>query len=62
AIVLAAEEPTRTKGGTRMGGRARARDRFVGDTTRYVVEKAPCTVILTAPAVDLDDDRRDVHQ
>ena len=27
---------------------ARARDRFVGETTRYVVEKAPCKVILTA--------------
>jgi APA family basic amino acid/polyamine antiporter len=62
AIVLAAEEPTRTKGGTRLGGRARSRDRFVGETTRYVVEKAPCTVILTAPAVDTDDERRGVRQ
>ena len=61
AIVLAAEEPTRTKGGARLGGRARTRDRFVGETTRYVVEKAPCSVILTAPAVDLDGERRDVH-
>jgi APA family basic amino acid/polyamine antiporter len=60
AIVLAAEEPTRTKGGTRLGGRARNRDRFVGETTRYVVEKATCSVILTAPAVDLDGKRRDV--
>ncbi|MET0973415.1 MAG: amino acid permease, partial [Thermoleophilaceae bacterium] len=49
AIVLAAEEPTRTKGGGRLGGRARTRDRFVGETTRYVVEKASCAVILTAP-------------
>ena len=30
-------------------GRGRTRDRFVGETTRYVVEKATCTVILTAP-------------
>ena len=49
AIVLAAEEPTRIKGGAILGGRGRARDRFVGETTRYVVEKAPCKVILTAP-------------
>jgi APA family basic amino acid/polyamine antiporter len=49
AIVLAAEEPSRVLGGALLGGRGRARDRFVGETTRYVVEKAPCKVILTAP-------------
>jgi len=49
AIVLAAEEPTRTRSGSGLGGRARARDRFAGETTRYVIEKAPCRVILTAP-------------
>jgi APA family basic amino acid/polyamine antiporter len=49
AIVLAAEEPSRVRGGAILGGRGRARDRFVGETTRYVVEKAGCTVILTAP-------------
>ncbi|MFN2616160.1 MAG: amino acid permease [Thermoleophilaceae bacterium] len=49
AIVLAAEEPSRIRGGALLGGRGRARDRFVGETTRYVVEKAPCKVILTAP-------------
>jgi APA family basic amino acid/polyamine antiporter len=49
AIVLAAEEPSRIKGGSLLGGHGRARDRFVGDTTRYVVEKSPCKVILTAP-------------
>ena len=52
AIVLAAEEPTRIKGGARLGGRGMARDRFVGETTRYVVEKAPCKVILTAAPAD----------
>jgi APA family basic amino acid/polyamine antiporter len=54
AIVLAAEEPTRVRGGAIMGGRGRARDRFVGETTRYVVEKAPCKVILTAPPAGED--------
>jgi basic amino acid/polyamine antiporter, APA family len=48
-IVLAAEEPTRIRGGALLGGRGRARDKFAGETTRYVVEKAPCKVILTAP-------------
>ena len=49
AIVLGAEEPSRLRGGAILGGRGRVRDRFVGDTTRYVIEKAPCKVILTAP-------------
>jgi APA family basic amino acid/polyamine antiporter len=52
AIVLAAEEPTRVRGGAVLGGRGRARDKFTGPTTRYVVEKAPCKVILTAPPGD----------
>ena len=49
AIVLAAEEPSRVRGGAILGGLTRGRDRFAGDTTRYVIEKAPCKVILTAP-------------
>jgi basic amino acid/polyamine antiporter, APA family len=49
AIVLGAEEPTRMRGGALLGGRGGPRDRYVGEMTRYVVEKAPCRVILTAP-------------
>jgi APA family basic amino acid/polyamine antiporter len=49
AIVLAAEEPTRVRGGALLGGRGGPRDRVVGEMTRHVVEKAPCRVILTAP-------------
>jgi APA family basic amino acid/polyamine antiporter len=49
AIVLAAEEPTRVRGGALLGGRGGPREQFVGDVTRYVVTKAPCRVILTAP-------------
>jgi APA family basic amino acid/polyamine antiporter len=52
AIVMAAEEPTRTRGGALLGGRGRVRDKFVGDTTRYVVEKASCKVLLTAPPAE----------
>jgi APA family basic amino acid/polyamine antiporter len=54
AIVLAAEEPTRLRGGLRYGGKQGLRDTFVGETTRYVVQKAPCRVILTAPPAHRD--------
>jgi basic amino acid/polyamine antiporter, APA family len=60
AIVLAAEEPTHVRGGAIFGGRGRARDRFVGETTRYVVEKAPCKVILTAPPAGEEGTREGV--
>jgi basic amino acid/polyamine antiporter, APA family len=60
AIVLGAEEPSRLRGGAILGGRGRARDRFIGDTTRYVVEKAPCKVILTAPPAGEEGTREGV--
>jgi basic amino acid/polyamine antiporter, APA family len=50
AIILAAEEPSLVRGGLRLGGKQGLRDTYVGETTRYVVQKAPCRVILTAPA------------
>ena len=50
AIVLAAEEPTRIRGGALLGGRAGANDTFIGAATRHVLAKADCQVILTAPA------------
>jgi APA family basic amino acid/polyamine antiporter len=49
AIVLAAEEPSLIRGGAMLGGRGGRRDSVIGETTRYVVAKAPCRVILTAP-------------
>jgi APA family basic amino acid/polyamine antiporter len=48
AIVPAAEPSTGMRGGKLLGGRGEPRDRAVGETTRYVLEKAPCRVILTA--------------
>jgi APA family basic amino acid/polyamine antiporter len=48
-IVLAAEEPSRIRGGAVLGGRA-SMENFVGEATKYVVNKAHCRVILTAPA------------
>ena len=50
AIVLAAEEPTRIRGGALLGGRAGANDTFLGPVARHVLAKAHCQVILTAPA------------
>jgi basic amino acid/polyamine antiporter, APA family len=49
AIVLAAEEPSGVRGGLRFGGKQGLHDSFVGETTRYVLQKATCRVILTAP-------------
>jgi APA family basic amino acid/polyamine antiporter len=49
AIVLAAEEPSRIRGGALLGGRSGPGDNFVGEVTKYVIEKAPCRIILTAP-------------
>jgi APA family basic amino acid/polyamine antiporter len=60
AIVLAAEEPTRMRGGRRLGGRGGPRNRDVGATTRYVIEKAPCRVILTAPPLGEEGTREGV--
>jgi len=53
-IVMAAEEPSRIRGGARLGGRGGPLDNFVGDVTKHVVRKAPCRVILTAPPAEED--------
>jgi APA family basic amino acid/polyamine antiporter len=49
AIVLAAEEPSKIRGGGLLGGRGGPLDNFVGEVTKYVLAKAQCQVILTAP-------------
>jgi basic amino acid/polyamine antiporter, APA family len=50
AIVLGAEEPSLIRGGARLGGRGGPLEGYVGDVTKYVVRKAGCRVIVTAPA------------
>ena len=50
AIVLGAEEPSTIRGGGRLGGRGGPLEGYVGDVTKYVVRKADCRVIVTAPA------------
>ncbi len=57
AIVMAAEEPSRIRGGAVLGGISGARDNFVGEVTKYVVAKAPCQVLLTAPVTELSQAR-----
>jgi APA family basic amino acid/polyamine antiporter len=59
AIVTAAEEPTRLRGGLRYGGKRGLHDSFVGESTRYVIEKAPCRVIMTAPPSEAAARERD---
>ena len=51
AIVLGAEEPSLIRGGARARRPRRARWRATsGTSTKYVVSKADCRVIVTAPA------------
>ena len=50
AIVLGAEEPSTIRGGARLGGRGGPLEGYVGDVTKYVISKASCRVIVTAPA------------
>jgi len=52
AIVLAAEESSRVRGGALLGGRGGPLENYVGAVSRYVISKAPCRVILTAPPAD----------
>ena len=49
AIVLGAEEPSRIRGGAGLGGRGGRLENFVGEVTKYVIGKATCRVIVTAP-------------
>ncbi len=52
AIVLAAEESSRVRGGSLLGGVGGPLENYLGDVSRYVIGKAPCRVILTAPPAD----------
>ena len=49
AIVIGAEPPSPIKGGGVLGGLAGARPKELGEITAYVLEKAPCRVLVTAP-------------
>jgi APA family basic amino acid/polyamine antiporter len=49
AIVIGGEPPTKIRGGAILGGVGGERPAEVGDVTEYVLKKAPCRVLLTAP-------------
>jgi APA family basic amino acid/polyamine antiporter len=48
-IVMGGEPPTRVRGGAILGGIGAARPDEIGPVTEYVLRKAPCRVLLTAP-------------
>jgi basic amino acid/polyamine antiporter, APA family len=48
-IVMGGEPPTRIRGGGVLGGIGGARPDEIGQVTDYVLKKAPCRVLLTAP-------------
>ena len=48
-IVMGAEPPTRTRGGAVLGGLGGSRPAEIGPITEYVLKKAPCRVLITAP-------------
>ena len=49
-IVMGGEPPTRMRGGAVLGGVGGSRPPEVGEVTEYVLKKAPCPVLVTAPA------------
>ncbi len=53
-IVMGAEPPTAIRGGAVLGGVGVSRPTEIGPVTEHVLRKAPCRVLLTAPAADDD--------
>jgi APA family basic amino acid/polyamine antiporter len=49
AIVIGGEPPSKIRGGATLGGISAAKPAEIGAATEYVLKKAPCQVLLTAP-------------
>ena len=49
AIVIGGEPPSKIRGGGVLGGIGAAKPDEIGAATEYVLKKAPCRVLLTAP-------------
>jgi APA family basic amino acid/polyamine antiporter len=49
AIVIGGEPPSKIRGGATIGGIGAAKPEEIGAATEYVLKKAPCRVLLTAP-------------
>ncbi|HVX33211.1 MAG TPA: universal stress protein [Solirubrobacterales bacterium] len=65
AIIIGGEPPTKIRGGGKFGGIGAAKPAEIGAATEYVLKKAPCRVLLTAPpepeSVAVDDYGTDGH-
>ncbi len=57
AIVMGGEPPTKIRGGATLGGIGAAKPAEIGAATEYVLKKAPCRVLLTAPPDDAHGQR-----
>ncbi len=55
AIVIGGEPPTKIRGGATLGGISAAKPAEIGAATEYVLKKAPCRVLLTAPPETPDE-------
>jgi basic amino acid/polyamine antiporter, APA family len=60
AIVVGAEPPSRIRGGAKMGGIGAAKPEEIGAATEYVLMKAPCRELLTAPPEAVPDPELEV--
>jgi APA family basic amino acid/polyamine antiporter len=54
-IVMGGEPPTQIRGGAVLGGRGGSRPAEIGPVTEYVLRRAPCRVLLTAPKAEGED-------
>ena len=57
-IVMGGEPPTRVRGGAILGGVGGSRPPEIGPVTEYVLKKAPCPVLVTAPPEEEPSGRR----
>jgi APA family basic amino acid/polyamine antiporter len=51
-IVMGGEPPSQIKGGAVLGGKGGERPDMIGPVTEYVLKRAPCPVLITAPKSD----------
>ena len=52
--MIGGEPPTKIRGGAVLGGIGAAKPAEIGAATEYVLKKAPCRVLLTAPPETAD--------
>jgi APA family basic amino acid/polyamine antiporter len=61
-IVMGGEPPSRVRGGEVLGGSGPVLPPGIGDVTQYVLSKAPCRVLITAPAAPAEDEPEGVEE